>query len=392
MTSATPFPASQGTIPDLAFCDSSPWDFEKADKAGISGNMVSYISHQLYPFGLGESKNNNFTLQREYEEDYQKLLLRYNGTIGVLDAVTRDCASYLIYCNLPGMPDVRSTLCCSKYFNEPIYRREKKCFSTVGKLNQSQAVVNELESIESMTVAIKSSVKNSGYLNRNFTNSIAMFSSSFHVAIVDEKMDLQVLKSSDFRPLTWKSTNLISVRLNLLDQTNVARVIDAVKCSPDPGYSKHQCMKHAMQKETGSQFNCSSVTFGAPTPGTKFCTPAINALIMSAENKKKGEIFNQGEACLDQCKLNYYSFEVRPENIRSGIFSQYGMNESKYEFMMLRVFYEASQVHLTIYTGKSMQDVISGIGGTLGLCIGGSLITIVELGIYFLQCRRLFFK
>ena len=93
VASRSPFPTSQGTIPDFAFCDA----------AGISEDMVSYISHELYPYGLGKQDGNpdhlgfNLAKQDEYSQGFKQLLLQYNDTIDILDAVTRDCSELSLF-------------------------------------------------------------------------------------------------------------------------------------------------------------------------------------------------------------------------------------------------------------------------------------------------------
>ena len=127
----------------FAICDISPWDFGKAERAGISAQVVSYLSFFIFPYQGSHEIFSNETKSKqkldEMESEYGVLAEKYGSVTGLLNAVTRSCEDTVFYCRLGLGRDLDGRQCCDENFSEAVYTTEGKCYSTAGKMAYKQA-------------------------------------------------------------------------------------------------------------------------------------------------------------------------------------------------------------------------------------------------------------
>ena len=100
---------------DFLVCDISPWDPKKAEKNGISVDMLSYLAYFVFPFSGNDAlfSEQNKDKLAGLEKEYQEVVEKHGNDVNtLLDKVTRTCDETIIYCRM-GMgkgPDRKGVL------------------------------------------------------------------------------------------------------------------------------------------------------------------------------------------------------------------------------------------------------------------------------------------
>ena len=213
----------------FAFCDTSPWDFKKAEKNAISKDLVSYISYLLYPYAPDTSVIKD---QDQLEKEYAEVLAKYeNDTIKVLDAVTRDVESYIFYCSFC------KAKAPSSFFTHR-YIKQRKCFLSPSNFTST---IPLLYSKLGLILSLRSPEKDQPRLTNGIASTKARFSNVIDVIIYDSSNTIEISKETDFYPVIWNHTNVIPVNVNKQDWTNSARFVEVKQCNEDPFYTKERC-------------------------------------------------------------------------------------------------------------------------------------------------------
>ncbi len=150
-------------FPDIIICTSTPWDVASVQKFNISADLLSYISHFLFPFGGFGGPPSNVTPPAEFlnlDKVYRSVLEKFNNnSLYLLGNITKTCSMTLEFCVF-GI-SIRDFDCC-RFFGPGEFMLGQKCFRTNHQLRFS---VQEAGMINSIIFSLSTDANIFGGLN-----------------------------------------------------------------------------------------------------------------------------------------------------------------------------------------------------------------------------------
>ena len=324
-------------LADFLVCDISPWDVERAQRNGISVELLSYLTHLLFPFGGNDplfSEENKDKLA-DLEKKYQEVVAKYDNDVNaLLDRVTRTCDETIIYCRMGMGRDLTGKECCDMNFNSSVFTTEGKCFNTAGKMDY---YMGEAVKPLGMFVGVHIGQDISGVLNPTQTPFSALSSRGITLVLSDPK-DHPFISSVKRAYLLQPNTiSSVAVEKSVIDSSGLQdSIIHKQECAistdqeiimnKSPGYrlySKENCGLSSMQRLATKSMNCS--IFNLPNPDdVPNCSPgqAVTFFQHFSETHIGSEQENRDSMAADACPLDcikeIYSARVSSHDLTVG--------------------------------------------------------------------------
>ena len=313
----------------FAICDISPWDFGKAERAGISVQLVSYLSFFIFPFEGTHKLFSNTTESRqkleELESSYLTLVAQYGTVTALLNAVTRSCEETFFYCRA-GLGEVLDGQdCCSQNFHPPVYTNEGKCFETAGKMTFKQPFAVKPQGL-TLGVLVGPDV------SATLDSSTGAFQATLQrgVSVVISGRTDHIFTSTTKRSyLTMPNTmNSVALQKTVIDSSGLelcAHSDDSeVISDKTPGfrhYSRDNCQFHQFQAAAIASRGCA--LFLLPNPDKlPECSPLVTTKFFeqvggetAAEGAERREA--DDSVCPLDCILEEYSARVSSHQVTS---------------------------------------------------------------------------
>ena len=157
-------------------------------------------------------------------------------------------------------------------------------------------------------------------------------------------------------------------------------------------YNQMHCQRKMLMKKFSMMFNCSILPLygtldkveGGPLP---VCGRKIMQMMMYMMRSMPMDTPKCPMACVEEHVETHQSFTLLSDNSvkRVGNLWKLPGNMSKEDCVGLELYYKTLTTQVTTFKPLAILDLISYIGGTLGLFVGGSLFSIIEtLAIFIL--------
>jgi hypothetical protein len=203
-------------LPEIVVCDPSPWDFKKAYSKNISNQLLSYITHLLYPqredmFEINESR------YQDFEQNYKIVIKNFDeNPIFLLNNITKDCSQVIDYCQLGIDEKLNGTACCSRLLSKTEYTQHYKCYRTGG--------MSKFKSIEAskafgITIGI-GYTDHSTQLNDSIASLWALSLTGIGVAVTNPKSNLNHIAQTKIKLLAPNTYNFIGVEKQEIDSSD----------------------------------------------------------------------------------------------------------------------------------------------------------------------------
>ena len=169
--------------------------------------------------------------------------------------------------------------------------------------------------------------------------------------------------------------------------------INILSSLPLSAYNMIHCQRKELMKKFSMMYNCSILPLygtldmveGGPLPlcGRQFMQKMMIMMRSMPLNTPKCPL-----ACLEEHVETHQSFTLLSDDSvkRVGNLWQLPANMTKEDCVWLELYYKTLTTQVTTFKPMGILDLISNIGGTLGLFVGGSLFSIIEtLAIFILM-------
>ena len=208
-----------------------------------------------------------------------------------------------------------------------------------------------------------------------------------------ERGDVMPLKSSQSCALAPGFEHFVAIERHVVQR--MSPPYNDVDCIQDANFTMQTCLRWCWERDYYVNCSCySSETFAST------CTICDH---LTCVNRERREFFAGNCDCKFPCRevlntASVTSLAYPADNRVSAVarMFEYGENETVLRKNVLKVslfFKRMEEVHSVEQAAVSGVQVISDIGGALGLCVGASLITLVEFCEFFAMqagklCRR----
>lgn len=153
-------------------------------------------------------------------------------------------------------------------------------------------------------------------------------------------------------------------------------------------YSQKYCFSLCQQRETMAICNCSNIELPIFKNGTKYCIPFHDCMVNVFANFNKTQSDRCAAECPYECDSVQYSVTSlsslypTPFYLKNVLKSKIRKHYKKKRdsFARINIYYDKMEYTSTIQSiAVTPQQLIGNIGGCLGLCIGISILWVVEL-------------
>ncbi|XP_023346574.1 uncharacterized protein LOC111715477 [Eurytemora carolleeae] len=387
-------------FPDFAICDPNPFSLEKAQEANVSETLLAYLTNYVY---VGVDTIENMTCRSDkLDAEFIDTLARFNNdTIKLLDAVTKTCEDILIYCQA-GFNPYHTSDCCSKYFNQGEYTMDFKCYSTRGKMNYTILYGNRMSGI----TIIVDSERNKILFPQDLASWKTKKYSGIGVAVIPKKSSIFSAVQKGVKLLSPDSNNDVMITKSVMDRTaekhgifmrNKNGCVDEENeefymnlVSPySEHYSADQCFLYNKQLSYNSDLNCTIPILPPPGIAKKNCTPLEYIKYYDPKYRDQGRKTMTTTKCLTDCIVENFGLEISSSDITKEMIDMVETHTKmpNLTLVMFTIFVKGMDHSVLKFNGQSLNDLLSTVGGNLGLWFGGSIITFIEV----LICSLFFF-
>ena len=260
----------------FAICDIAPWDFDKAEAANISVQMISYLAYSIFAFDAEKEQKDQSTLAR-LEEEYIDLVEKYGSATKLMNAVTRSCDEAIFICFEGIGKQLTGAECCRQYFNEPVFTTEGKCYGTAGKMKFKQEFPAKPQGL---TIGMSLTAD----ISKKMDVSVGPVESTLHrgVSIVlTGESDHLFLAAMRRAYLVMPNTlNSFPIEKTVIDSSGLEACVqsddlEAIR-TKSPGfrrYSQDNCFMGQVRELAKARMNCHLPMLPNPD-GTQECSPA----------------------------------------------------------------------------------------------------------------------
>ena len=267
----------------FALCDISPWDFNKAEAANISVQMISFLAYSIFVFDSEKGEKDQSALQR-LEEEYDDLVERYGSTRELMKAVTRSCEDAIFICFEGIGKQLSGEECCREYFDEPVFTTEGKCYGTAGKMKFKQGFPAKPQGL---TIGMS--------LGEDISKKMDIFvgpvGSTLHrgvsIVLTGENDHLFLAAMRRAYLVMPNTLNSFPIEKTVIDSSGLGACVhnddlEAIR-SKSPGfrrYSQDNCFMGQVREIAKAQMNCHLPMLPNPD-GTQECSPSQVSILFS---------------------------------------------------------------------------------------------------------------
>ena len=286
----------------FALCDIAPWDFNKAEAANISVQMISYLAYSIFVFDSEKKQKDQSTL-RKLEEEYVGLVEKYGSARELMNAVTRSCDEAIFICFEGIGKQLSGQECCREYFDEPVFTTEGKCYGTAGKMKFKQEFPAKPQGL---TIGMSLGED----ISKKMDISVGPVESTLHrgVSIVlTGESDHLFLAAMRRAYLVMPNTlNSFPIEKTVIDSSGLEACVlsddpEAIRIK-SPGfrrYSQDNCFMGQVREIAKAQMNCHLPMLPNPD-GTQECSPSQVSILLSVRKPWQTSIPGGGRVQPDQ--------------------------------------------------------------------------------------------
>ncbi|CAB05178.2 DEgenerin Linked to Mechanosensation [Caenorhabditis elegans] len=387
-------------FPSVTVCNFTPIRksyIEAMNRTGdVSPDMINYLMNWFteIPILLGNTDQQSLNKGNEELREYQSIHPNFTVDQFFMDA-SFDCSDLMKLCSFQG----ESFDCCS--LASPTLTPVGKCFT----LDLSKSPMNKqtepgIRAGLSLTLdanldeQFDSSTGIDALLPNSFVNGFRYF--------VHPKDTIPNLASDEYTvsPNSVAYSAISKFRYVLLPPNDWGNCTEDYPygIQSNLSYTSGNCLSLCKAKYFMNQCGCTPALYNI---GNNFqeCTPfeTYNCVnnSLSLLNEETGKMEFQPPSCTrcgQQCDSQVYRADNSNGNqFSAGAFNYFNSKNSswsvdymKSNFQMIRIFYrDMSYTEYNQVQDASITDLLSAIGGNMGMFLGGSVITIVELFLFF---------
>ena len=355
-------------LADFLVCDISPWDVERAQKNGISVDMLSYLAYFVFPFSGNDplfSEENKDKLA-DLEKKYQEVVAKYdNDANAVLDKVTRTCEDTIIYCRMGLRKEMNGKECCDLNFNPGVYTTEGKCYNTAGKMDYN---ISKAVKPLGIMVAVHVGKDISDIINQKIASFLSYLNQGVTVVFSDPKDHPFISANKQSYYLLPNTINSVAVERAVIDSTGLRNsIFHKQECASStdtevierrcPGYelySKENCGLSTLRNVGVKILNCSLLFL--PNPDNRpHCSPATTVKLFQLSQQKL-EQPSEDSSCPLDCIKEIYSARVTSHAITQGFRTMVSKaildTETQQAFTAITVHYPSFDTIKIVQHGK----------------------------------------
>ena len=188
-----------------------------------------------------------------------------------------------------------------------------------------------------------------------------------------------------WRDLTKRRTDSGRTKNTSPHQQGKQFITNFLSSLPLSAYNRIHCQRKELMKKFTMMYNCSILPLygtldkveGGPLP---VCGRMIMQKMMYMMRSMPLDTPKCPKACVEEHVETHQSFTLLSDDAvkRVGTLWNLPANMSKEDCVWLELYYKTLTTQVTAFEPMAILDLISNVGGTIGLFVGGSLFSLVE--------------
>ncbi|KAK4323334.1 hypothetical protein Pmani_005942 [Petrolisthes manimaculis] len=377
-------------MPDLVLCNSQIFNPHAAQEAGLDQELKTYLAAVLNgPNSVTEGFAKDVGRQEALDTRFHQLLSDENTFDGQLYSLLRNvswrCDDWVLRCYIPELKEALSGKdCCRKVF-KPCVTTQGLCYTAPLTSLLRQEMEGEYRGVFLLLQVPREIPQDD--LDWSMLNEKVMTSTGLQVAVKNNVTSASAAMLSQPFPITQ------ATKMNNELATRGVWPWSVAQCTPPSASptrlltASGNCIFHAFYSDLLLQHNC-TLPSAPPVIRDQYRMCTMREMLQHTDQQHT----LGSTSCATLCHEEKYDASMVSSPLKSNLhalmpphhFLLNNTNQPRFDLATLTVFYPRIIYTEIIQSKPNLFDWISSLGGQVGLCIGASVITVLELIMFIL--------
>ncbi|XP_045031451.1 uncharacterized protein LOC116933281 isoform X2 [Daphnia magna] len=393
--------------PSYHICTSNTFNLTLLKEMGfVEAEMISYLTLMTSLFVVSPSLVHDMERQRQLETKFNQILVEkgIQDVAEILRLALLKCEDIIAGCILSPAVHADSFECCAKFFPSGSFASPTgACVTT----SSAPPIIQRIPSLGFGFVVLVNDLRVTRALDNSIINPIMANHKGVTFSVADKWTDptVALFRERHYTRIgLWTSAAIFRTTIN--DEEIMHSVVSRKLCAFRDGhnsflhlvpgfknYTLDNCIYAVRQKRVTESLNCYIITL--PYKGNlPPCRPQqilkLAGRIFNSHGELNDPLFGAASECVSECWQEKYDVSASYADLQLAANFQFGNwtvspNQSD-QLAALNFFYPTFTQNLLVNHYPTINQGLGILGGNLGLFLGASMVTLIELIVFCFSC------